>query len=107
MPGVDYLAYDFDSGLQKNNALAMTGFDSDLGFGVDEVFLGPGDSGSPNFINGLIAAVTSFRNQLPSADATREPDSSWGETGFDVRVAQFREFLEDATGGRSDVCSRR
>ena len=50
--GVDFLAYDFDSGLPENNALAMTGFESDLGFGADEVFTAIGDSGGPNFIRG-------------------------------------------------------
>jgi hypothetical protein len=97
-PGVDYLVYDFDSGLEANNALAQTGFASDLGFGADEVFLGSGDSGAPTFIGGAIAGVSASSARLPSADVTDESDSSWGEGGFDVRVSGFREFILDATG---------
>ena len=98
-PGVDYLVYDFDSGLEANNALAQTGVVSDLGFGADEVLLGSGDSGAPTFIGGVIAGVSSKTASMPSADVTDETDSSWGEGGFDVRVSGFREFILDATGG--------
>jgi hypothetical protein len=97
--GVDYLVYDFDSGLEANNALAQTGVVSDLGFGADEVLLGSGDSGAPTFVGGVIAGVSSKMASLPSADVTDETDSSWGEGGFDVRVSGFREFILDATGG--------
>jgi hypothetical protein len=99
MRGVDYLVYDFDSGLEENNALAQTGFASDRGFGADEVLLGSGDSGAPTFIGGVIAGVASSAMRLPSADVTDQTDSSWGEGGFDVRVTRFRDFVLDATGG--------
>ena len=99
--GVDFLAYDFDSGLPENNALAMIGFESDLGFGADEVFPAQGDSGGPSFINGAIAGVTSFGGRLPEADVTNQTDSSWGEAGFDTRVSMFREFILEATNGEA------
>ena len=101
IPGVDFLVYDFDSGLKENYALAVFGFESDLGFGADEVFQGPRDSGSPNFINGLIAGVSKTRSRLPSADATDELDSSWGEIAFDVRVSAFQEFILQATDNQA------
>ena len=44
-PGVEFLASDFDSGLQANNSLALIGFQSDVGFGADEVRSALGDSG--------------------------------------------------------------
>lgn len=97
-PYVNYLAYDFDSGLEENNALAQTGFDSDLGFGADEVLMANGDSGSPNFIAGVIAGVSVFTMRLPSADVNGEDDSSWGEAGFALRISKFRDFILDATG---------
>lgn len=97
--GTDFLAYDFDSGAEANNALAQLGFDSDLGFGADEVLSAHGDSGGPAFIGGAIAAVTAWGDRLPAADVTDELDSSWGEINFDTPVSEFREFIEQATGG--------
>ena len=47
----------FDNGLSENNALEMTGFESDLGFGLDEVMSSSGDSGGPRFLDGAIAGV--------------------------------------------------
>jgi hypothetical protein len=97
--GTDFLAYDFDSGAEANNSLTLLGFDSDLGFGADEVFSAHGDSGAPSFINGAIVAVTAWGGRLPASDVTDDLDSSWGELGFDTRVSAFRAFLEAATQG--------
>lgn len=98
-PGVDFLAYDFDSGLAENNSLALIDVPSDLGFGADEVFPAFGDSGSPSFVGGAVAGIASFVGSLPEADVTDATDSSWGEVGFDVRVAEFQDFIMAATGG--------
>jgi hypothetical protein len=100
-PSVDFLAYDFDSGLPANNALAWFGVESDLGFGADEVFAAIGDSGGPTFIKGAIAGITAFGLSLPEADVNDQTDASWGEAGFDTRVSMFREFILDATGGQA------
>jgi hypothetical protein len=97
--GVDFLAYDFDSGLPENNALAIFGEESDLGFGADEGFSATGDSGGPIFINGAIAGVTAFGETLPAADVNDMLDASWGEASFDTRVSQFQDFIREATGG--------
>ena len=64
-PGSSWWAMDFDSGKQENNALALSGFISDLGHGADEVFPGPADSGGPWFVDGRIVGVTSFNARLP------------------------------------------
>ena len=98
-PGVDFLAYDFDSGLPENNAFELFGVDSDLGFGVDETVHAIGDSGGPSFINGAIAGVIAFGGRLAGADVNEELDSSWGEGAFDTRVSTFRDFILDATDG--------
>lgn len=100
---VDFLVYDFDSGLNKHNSLALTGFTSDLGFSDDEVFSAHGDSGGPGFLNGAIASVVAFGDRLPMADETDEIDASWGEAGFDTRVSQYRDFLLTATDGRAVI----
>ena len=99
--GVDFLAYNFDSGLPENNALAMLGFESDLGFGAHEVCTAMGDSGGPAFIKGAIAGVTAFGASLPEADVTNQIDFSWGEVAFDTRVSIFREFILEATSGEA------
>jgi secreted trypsin-like serine protease len=99
LPGVEFLVADFDSGLAANNALALTGFDSDLGFGADEVAIGPGDSGGPLFIGSAIAGVNAFNARLPIADVNGKSDSSWGEGNFFTRVSYYCDFIVAATGG--------
>ena len=103
--GVDFLTYDFDSGLEMNNALQMLEFDSDLGFGVDEVVSATGDSGAPSFMSGAVVAVTAWGGRLDVTDVTAELDSSWGELGFDTRVSSFRDFILQATGGAARFVS--
>jgi hypothetical protein len=99
LPGVEFLVTDFDSGLAANNALALTGFESDLGFGADEVGLLFGDSGGPLFLGSAIAGVSSFSARLPRADVNSVLDGSWGEGSFFVRVANQRDFILAGTGG--------
>jgi hypothetical protein len=99
IPGVEYLVADFDSGLAANNALALAGFDSDLGFGADEVAIGTGDSGGPLFIGSAIAGVNAFSSRLPIADINGKQDSSWGEGSFFTRVSFYRDFIRTATNG--------
>ncbi len=98
------LIYDFDSGLEENNALAWLGFDSDLGFGDDEVSAAPGDSGGPVFLGGAIAGVTSGgwgeQDDLPT-DYTPEADASWGEVSLDMSVSHYRDFIATATDGQA------
>lgn len=96
------LMFDFDNGDSNNDgfgfffgpSLADTGFD-------DEVFIAPGDSGGPSFINGQIAGVSSFGLRLAlSGDETSDIDdalnSSWGEFAGVARVAnsQILAWLE-------------
>jgi hypothetical protein len=100
-PGVAFLVADFDSGLLANNALATFGYDSDLGFGADEVAVGPGDSGGPLFIGNAIAGVNAYSARLPVADVNSITDSSWGEGNFFARVSYYRDFIRTATGGKA------
>ena len=98
-PSADFLAYDFDSGLPENNSLAITGVESDLGFGPHEALSAIGDSGGPTFINGAIAGITASGYRLPRSDVNDWLDNSWGEIALDVRVSTFRDFIHGSTDG--------
>ena len=101
MPGVELLVFDFDSGQPSNNALALNGFESDLGFGADEALPSAGDSGGPLFLDGRIAGVTSYVARLPDADVDSLANDSWGEAGFATRIANHQDFILTATGGEA------
>jgi secreted trypsin-like serine protease len=101
LPGAEFLVADFDSGQAANNALAIFGLESDLGFGTDEVAAASGDSGGPLFIGRTIAGVVALRARLPIADVNGKTDSSWGEGNFFTRVSYFRDFILTATGGQA------
>jgi hypothetical protein len=104
MPGVSILVADFDSGLPENNSIKLFGFESDLGFGADEVGVAGGDSGGPMFIGGAIAGVNLATAQPPppfTGDVNNELDASWGEAGFFMRVSSYRDFILVATGGKA------
>lgn len=96
-----FLVYDFDSGDEQQNALDIAGFDSDLGFGMDEVMSAGRDSGGPGFVNGAIASIVAFGDRIPSTDVNGVLDSSWGELGFDLRISGYREFIASATNGQA------
>jgi hypothetical protein len=98
-PSVELLVVDFDSGLSANNALEVLGYESDLGFGVDEVGPAAGDSGGPLFIGSAIAGVNAYTARLPNADVNGQTDSSWGEGNFFTRVSYYRDFIHNATNG--------
>jgi len=76
------LVADFDSGLNANDVTCL-GFGDfcDLGEGMYEGGLGPGDSGGPMFINGQIAGVASYGLSFSSAlgDVDDQLNGSFGE----------------------------
>lgn len=102
--GNDILVYDFDSGLAANDAIGIAsgGVFADLGLGNAESLAVGGDSGSPAFINGLIAGVHSFRdvlrdqfgNPIPGVDAIAGLNGSFGELSFDVRVSTQSPWID-------------
>jgi hypothetical protein len=97
LPGAEFLVVDFDSGQEAHNTLTLSGIESDLGFGADEVFSALGDSGGPMFVGQAIAGVNSFSTNLDEADPIN--NSSWGEIFHATRVSYFRDFLTMATSG--------
>lgn len=95
------LMYDFDNGNPANDAWGILGIPDAVGLGGLEAAAAPGDSGGPNFISGLIAAVTSFGFSYTysggafcpvgtcSPDTVPGTNSSFGEIGGDTRVSSY------------------
>lgn len=97
---------DFDSGLLANDAGCLVAFDiigpgaltpkfCNLGLGPDEATIASGDSGGPQFINGLIASVTSFGLTfgVTLGDISAGLNYSFGEFGGYVPVAIHSSFI--------------
>jgi len=99
----DCLIYDFDNGKAENDAFGIQFGLNDTGLGDDEIGAAPGDSGGPSFINGLIAGVTSYRSYSPGAayDVVPGLNSSFGDSGGDVRVSLFASWIDAIVGGSS------
>lgn len=93
-PGTQ-LAFDFDSGLPQNDAFGREFGINDLGLGLQEVNISPGDSGGPAFINGQIAGITStgFSSSTPGVDVTSILDDSFGEYAADTRVSAYADWI--------------
>jgi len=96
------LAYDFDNGLAANDAFGYWFGDdyADLGLGLNEVNSALGDSGSPTFIDGAIAGVTSFGLRVYylngiSSDIDDALNSSFGEFSFDSRASSYTNWIDD------------
>lgn len=97
---------DFDNGKSVNDAscavAAAFGLGGakycNLGRGATEVGVAGGDSGGPQFINGLIAAVTSYGLTFGSGfgDVDNSLNSSWGEFSGFVPVYIHSAFIRGA-----------
>ncbi|VXD23645.1 conserved hypothetical protein [Planktothrix serta PCC 8927] len=89
------LVYDFDNGLPENDAFGREFGINDLGLGLSEVNISPGDSGGPAFINGKIAGLTStgFTSGTPGIDVTNTLDDSFGEYASDTRVSVYADWI--------------
>jgi hypothetical protein len=103
--GFSYLS-DFDSGRTANDATCLVAAAfalggpkyCNLGRGATEVGVAGGDSGGPQFINGLIAAVTSYGLTFGSGfgDVDNALNSSWGEFSGFVPVFIHQQFIRQA-----------
>lgn len=92
------LMADFDNGLSTNDALGRLIYRSDLGLGLDEGSIAPGDSGGPAFLNGQVAGVASYiatmtRGSIePDIDGSR--NSSFGELAAWQRVSAYQQWID-------------
>lgn len=94
---------DFDNGLAVNDtgcliaaALGLAGDKyCNTGLGLDEVGVAGGDSGGPQFVNGMIASVTSFGLSFGTAfgDIRAGLNSSFGEFSGYVPVSIHADFI--------------
>ena len=91
------LAYDFDSGRSTNDVIGRFFGIRDLGLGAKEAFSAPGDSGGASFIDGKIAGVTSAIQSLFFGDVRWGANSSFGEIGYDTRVALYADWIDSVT----------
>ena len=88
-------AYDFDNGVSEQNTIfSRFGISSDVGLGVLEALIAPGDSGGPTFIGGKIAGVHSFgATYFTPYDVDDILNSSFGELAGDTRVPYFADWI--------------
>ncbi|MDR1382472.1 MAG: trypsin-like serine protease [Planctomycetaceae bacterium] len=93
--GNAYLISDFDDGTSARDALG-----GHLGTGfANEVCAAPGDSGGPGFITTgqgqiVIAGITRGGMRIPSYDNNSNLDSSFGELFCDLRITNFKEWID-------------
>jgi len=99
MPETQLIA-DFDNGKAANDALGRLTHTYDLGNGLDEGFLGSGDSGGPAFLNGKVAGVASYTASLtygyvdPDVDA--RSNSSFGEIAAWQRISAYQQWIDQS-----------
>jgi len=91
------LMYDFDNGLDENDAFGFFFENSDTGLGNEEVMASFGDSGGPTIVDGKITGVTSYILRLTTERDTSDVngilDSSFGEFAGDTRVSKYAPFI--------------
>lgn len=96
-PAGSQLAYDFDNGHKAQDAFGHYFNIHDVGVGKVEANAASGDSGSPAFIDGKIAGISSlslaFANQVTDIDAV-PLNSSFGEFAVDTRASYYQNWLD-------------
>lgn len=94
------LIADFDNGSTTNDALGRLIYRSDLGQGLNEGFIAPGDSGGPAFLNGQIAGVASYITTLSNGSVRPDVDtalnSSFGEIAAWQRVSAYQQWIDQS-----------
>jgi secreted trypsin-like serine protease len=89
---------DFDSGYADNDIIGRISGDYHLGTGSYEGIIGPGDSGGPAFVDGMIAGIANYivhiEGEFESADIDDELNSSFGEVAFWLRVSEEQEWID-------------
>jgi hypothetical protein len=99
VPGSQWMA-DFDNGLLAQDALGRLMGRNDLGLGLDEGFMTPGDSGGPALVNGQIAGVASFLTSLSAGavqpDLNPDAGSSFGELGAWQSVGFYQQWIDQS-----------
>lgn len=96
-PRDSQLSYDFDDGQKSHDAFGYYFSVNDTGLGSLEANAAGGDSGSPSFVAGKIAGISSlsiaFQKQVTDID-TIPLNSSFGEFALDTRVSYFHSWIQ-------------
>jgi hypothetical protein len=99
-PAGTQLIADFDNGSTTNDALGRLIYRGDLGQGLNEGFIAPGDSGGPAFLNGKIAGVASYITNLSNVSIRPDVDtilnSSFGEIAAWQRVSAYQQWIDQS-----------
>jgi hypothetical protein len=89
--------FDFDNGNPANDAFGFWLGQSNPGLGVFETMTAGGDSGGPSFVDGRIAAVTSFGLTISapglSSDVLPGLNSSFGEFAGNTSIRANQAWL--------------
>lgn len=94
------LIADFDDGTPSHDALGRLMSRSDLGLGLAEGLVAPGDSGGPAFLQHQLAGVASYIASLNQGNT--EPDidsstnSSFGEIAAWQRVSAYQQWIDQS-----------
>lgn len=98
-PGTQLYA-DFDDGNPLHDAAGRLLHLHDLGLGVEEGMIAPGDSGGPAFIDGKIAGVASYNTNLSLSNVVSDIDNtlnaSFGELGGWQRVSAHQQWIDQS-----------
>lgn len=92
------LVADFDNGQPANDALGRLMGRHDLGQGLSEGLIAPGDSGGPAFIKGQVAAIASYTSNLSFGSILPDIDgisnNSFGELGAWQRSSAYQQWID-------------
>ncbi|TSE33457.1 Calx-beta domain-containing protein [Tepidimonas charontis] len=95
-----HLMADFDSGWATNDALGVLLGRDDLGLGLEEGIIAPGDSGGPAFIDRRIAGVASYGASLSygfiSPDIDSDTNATFGEIAAWQRVSVHQQWIDQS-----------
>lgn len=94
------LLADFDDGNAAHDAFGLLMQRHDLGLGLDEGLIAPGDSGGPAFLNGLLAGIASYTSSLSYGSAAPDIDtstnSSFGEVAAWQRMSSHQQWIDQS-----------
>ena len=106
-PGGGALVADFDSGRDIHDAFGVNYQMPELGLGIEEVSIAPGDSGGPLFLgNGTerrIAGVNSYLRFGTEADEVPGGQASFGEFNVFARVSKFADYIDGVMNTKFDA----
>ncbi len=102
--GTQLLA-DFDNGTVAHDALGQLMGVDDLGQGVSEGLIAPGDSGGPAFIGSKLAGLASYVASLSLPNAHPDVDnvnnnSTFGEVAAWQRVSAYQQWIDQGVRSR-------